>query len=68
MGHAVSGLGSEETEGRDFGVTIVHNTDSPPWRCWLSPELRCLVPFMSFSENEKARIRPCGSRSPRIDL
>lgn len=38
----------------DPGVTNVRNTASPHWRRWLSPEHRCLVPFTSFSENEKA--------------
>jgi len=43
-------------KGRTFdpGVTNVRNTASPHWRRWLSPEHRCLVPFTSFSENEKA--------------
>jgi putative SOS response-associated peptidase YedK len=31
-------------------VTNVRNTSSPPWRRWLKPECRCLVPFNSFSE------------------
>jgi hypothetical protein len=38
----------------DPGVTNVRNTASPHWRRWLSPPYRCLVPFTSFSENEKA--------------
>ena len=38
----------------DPGVTNVRNTASPHWRRWLSPAHRCLVPFTSFSENEKA--------------
>ncbi|MCJ2061133.1 SOS response-associated peptidase family protein [Methylobacterium sp. J-088] len=38
----------------DPGVANVRNTASPHWRRWLSPEHRCLVPFTSFSENEKA--------------
>ena len=38
----------------DPGVTNVRNTASPHWRRWLAPAHRCLVPFTSFSENEKA--------------
>jgi putative SOS response-associated peptidase YedK len=38
----------------DPGVTNVRNTASPHWRRWLSTAYRCLVPFTSFSENEKA--------------
>jgi putative SOS response-associated peptidase YedK len=38
----------------DPGVTNVRNTTSPHWRRWLSPEHRCLVPFTSFSEHNKA--------------
>ena len=38
----------------DAGVTNIRNTASPHWRRWLSPANRCLVPFTSFSENEKA--------------
>lgn len=43
-------------EGRktDPGVTNVRNTTSPHWRRWLKPEHRCLVPFTSFSEFNKA--------------
>ena len=43
-------------EGRktDPGVTNVRNTASPHWRRWLGPENRCLVPFTSFSEFNKA--------------
>lgn len=37
----------------DPGVTNVRNTASPHWRRWLVPEHRCLVPFTSFSENER---------------
>ena len=42
-------------EGRktDPGVTNIRNTASPHWRRWLSAEQRCLVPFTSFSENDK---------------
>lgn len=38
----------------DPGVTNVRNTKSPHWRRWLSVESRCLVPFTSFSEFNKA--------------
>lgn len=38
----------------DKGVTNVRNTSSPHWRRWLKPESRCLVPFSSFSEFNKA--------------
>lgn len=37
----------------DRGITNVRNTKSPHWRRWLGTEYRCLVPFTSFSENEK---------------
>jgi putative SOS response-associated peptidase YedK len=45
----------------DPGVTNVRNVKSPHWRRWLGPENRCLVPFTSFSENEKLAD---GSRPP----
>jgi putative SOS response-associated peptidase YedK len=35
------------------GVTNIRNTASPHWRRWLGPPSRCLVPFTSFSENDK---------------
>jgi putative SOS response-associated peptidase YedK len=35
----------------DKGVPNVRNTASPHWRRWLAPQCRCLVQFMSFSEN-----------------
>ncbi len=38
----------------DPGVTNVRNTASPHWRRWLGPNNRCLVPFSSFSEHNKA--------------
>ena len=38
----------------DPGVTNVRNTASPHWRRWLGPDSRCLVPFTSFSEFNKA--------------
>ncbi len=41
----------------DSGVTNIRNTSSPHWRGWLGPENRCLVPFTSFSEFNKARGR-----------
>lgn len=37
----------------DKGVTNVRNTTSPHWRRWLGPSSRCLVPFTSFSENDR---------------
>ena len=37
----------------DKGVTNVRNTTSPHWRRWLAPASRCLVPFTSFSENDR---------------
>lgn len=38
----------------DPGVTNVRNTGSPHWRRWLGVEHRCVVPFTSFSEFNKA--------------
>lgn len=37
----------------DKGVTNVRNVTSPHWRRWLGPASRCVVPFTSFSENDK---------------
>jgi putative SOS response-associated peptidase YedK len=37
----------------DKGVTNIRNVKSPHWRRWLKPESRCLVPFTSFSENDR---------------
>jgi putative SOS response-associated peptidase YedK len=37
----------------DKGVTNIRNTSSPHWRRWLGPSTRCLVPFTSFSENDR---------------
>ncbi len=37
----------------DKGVTNIRNTSSPHWRRWLGPPSRCLVPFTSFSENDR---------------
>lgn len=45
----------------DPGVTNVRNVKSPHWRRWLGVENRCLVPFASFSENDKLAD---GSRPP----
>ncbi len=45
----------------DKGVTNVHNAGSPHWRPWLGPTSRCLVPFTSFSENDKG---PDGKPEP----
>lgn len=38
----------------DPGVTNVRNVSSPHWRRWLGIENRCVVPFTSFSEFNKA--------------
>jgi putative SOS response-associated peptidase YedK len=45
----------------DPGVTNVRNVKSPHWRRWLGIQNRCVVPFTSFSENEK---RPDGTHPP----
>ncbi len=37
----------------DKGVTNVRNASSPHWRRWLGPASRCVVPFTSFSENDR---------------
>ena len=37
----------------DKGVTNVRNMTSPHWRRWLGPQSRCVVPFTSFSENDR---------------
>ncbi|MGU3495952.1 SOS response-associated peptidase [Xanthobacteraceae bacterium A53D] len=38
----------------DSGTTNIRNTASAHWRRWLGPANRCLVPFTSFSEHNKA--------------
>lgn len=38
----------------DSGTTNVRNTTSKHWTRWLGPANRCLVPFTSFSEFNKA--------------
>ena len=38
----------------DAGTTNIRNTSSKHWQRWLGPENRCLVPFTSFSEFNKA--------------
>ena len=38
----------------DGGTTNVRNTKSKHWKRWLGPENRCVVPFSSFSEFNKA--------------
>lgn len=43
-----------EGKNRDPGVTNVRNTKSPHWRRWLGVESRCVVPFTSFSEFNRA--------------
>lgn len=45
----------------DPGLVNVRNVTSPHWRRWLGPESRCLVPFTSFSENER---QPDGKFEP----
>lgn len=44
-----------EGKKTDPGVTNIRNTKSPHWRRWLGPDSRCLVPFSSFSEFNKAK-------------
>ena len=39
---------------RDPGVTNIRNTASKHWRPWLAIEHRCVVPFTSFNEYNKA--------------
>lgn len=38
----------------DSGVTNIRNSSSKHWKRWLGPENRCVVPFTSFSEFNKA--------------
>jgi len=38
----------------DSGVTNIRNTSSQHWKRWLGVENRCVVPFTSFSEFNKA--------------
>ncbi len=38
----------------DGGTTNIRNTDSKHWKRWLGVEHRCVVPFTSFSEFNKA--------------
>lgn len=38
----------------DSGTTNIRNTSSKHWQRWLGPANRCLVPFTSFSEFNKA--------------
>ena len=38
----------------DGGTTNVRNTTSAHWRDWLGPSSRCLGPFTSFSEHNRA--------------
>ena len=38
----------------DSGTTNIRNTNSGHWKRWLGPDNRCLVPFTSFSEFNKA--------------
>ncbi len=37
----------------DKGVTNIRNVSSSHWRQWTAPASRCVVPFTSFSENDK---------------
>ena len=39
----------------DSGVTNIRNTSSKHWKRWLGVENRCVVPFTSFSEFNKAK-------------
>ena len=39
----------------DSGVTNIRNTSSKHWKRWLGIENRCVVPFTSFSEFNKAQ-------------
>ena len=52
----------------DRGVTNIRQTTSSHSRAWLGPEHRCLVPFASFAENEKALQRPLPDGSLPIAL
>ena len=38
----------------DNGTTNIHNVKSKHWTRWLGVENRCVVPFNSFSEFNKA--------------
>jgi putative SOS response-associated peptidase YedK len=38
----------------DSGTTNIRNVKSKHWTRWLGPENRCVVPFNSFSEFNKA--------------
>lgn len=38
----------------DSGTTNIRNVNSAHWKRWLGPEHRCLVPFNSFAEFNKA--------------
>jgi putative SOS response-associated peptidase YedK len=38
----------------DSGTTNIRNVESKHWTRWLGPEHRCVVPFNSFSEFNKA--------------
>ena len=41
----------------DSGVTNIRNTTSPHWRRWPGEPQRCLVPFTSFSEIDRALLQ-----------
>jgi putative SOS response-associated peptidase YedK len=58
VGNAIAHLKGRNS---DPGVTNVRNVKSPHWRRWLGIQNRCVVPFTSFSENEK---RPDGTHPP----
>lgn len=45
----------------DKGVTNIRNAGSAHWRRWTTPKSRCVVPFTSFSENDKL---PGGGSEP----
>ena len=40
--------------GPDSGATNIRNTSSKHWKRWLGVENRCVVPFTSFREFNKA--------------
>jgi putative SOS response-associated peptidase YedK len=50
----LSMLSALKGHNSDPGVTNVRNASSPHWRRWLDVESRCVVPFTSFSEFNKA--------------
>lgn len=49
----------------DSGTTNIRNLKSRHWTRWLGIEYRCVVPFHSFSEFNKAKAETSGLRSTR---